>query len=285
MKLDGQVAIVTGAGRADGMGWAAALALARAGAIVIATGHGRAPAPERFDLGSVSTFAAEVRNDADAAADLEQLGALLAELNSESCATALDVTDAAMVESLVSETYARLGRIDVLFNNAGVAFGAGAFVEMTDDQWRRSLDVNIMGAVNLCRQVLPAMISSGRGSIINNASIAALRGEAGISGYAATKAALVSLTQSLAAEYGPYGVRVNAVCPGAIRTRMGDMEYAFKAAASGCTVTEAVAAIEAAIPLGQLGSAADVADVVLFLASDAARYVTGTSIPVTGGQV
>lgn len=196
----------------------------------------------------------------------------------------LDVRDHDAVDAAVRSVTADLGRVDILFNNAGVAFGAGPFLSLTQDQWAQSFNVNVMGIVNMCRSVLPVMIAQGGGSIINNSSIAGLCALPGLPAYSASKFAVIGLTQALAIEFGPHQIRVNAICPGSIHTRLGDLEYAFTSEMMGVDVDQAVGHIVGGIPLSRLGTGDDVADVVLFLASDASRYLTGTAIPITGGQ-
>lgn len=283
-QLAGKVALITGAGRADGMGWAAAHALADAGADILVTAYARKPLSQTLDLGSVAELAHEDRSGNDAQADLDRLCAELRAKGVRAEAAPLDIRSPAEAEAAIALARASFGRLDILFNNAGVAFGAGAFTELTDDQWCGSLDVNIRGTANVIRAALPLMIESGGGSIINNASIAGLRALPGLTAYNASKFGVIGLTQSVAMEFGSVGIRCNAICAGAIHTRLGDLEYDFTATMGGMSRDDAIASIIHKIPLGRLGTPHDVAGLVLFLASSASGYITGAAIPITGGQ-
>ncbi|AXE65263.1 hypothetical protein BBF93_14345 [Hyphomonas sp. CACIAM 19H1] len=283
-ELAGKVALVTGAGRSDGMGWAAAHALADAGADILVTAYARQPLSHTLDLGSVAVLAREERSGDDAQADLGRLCAELRAKGVRAEAAPLDIRSPAEAEAAVALARASFGRLDILFNNAGVAFGAGAFTDLTDDQWSGSLDVNIRGTANVIRAALPLMVESGGGSIINNASIAGQRALPGLAAYNTSKFGVIGLTQSVAIEFGGFGIRCNAICAGAIRTRLGDLEYDFIATMEGMSRDDAIASIIQKIPLGRLGTPQDVAGLVLFLASAASGYITGAAIPITGGQ-
>lgn len=184
-----------------------------------------------------------------------------------------DVADADAVRRMFDDVSDRFGSLDVLVNNAGVAL-VKLLTDMTDDEWRRLIDTNLSGVFYCCRAALPAMIRAHSGSIIN---IASMWGEVGASceaAYSATKAGVIGLTKALAKEVGLSGVRVNAVSPGVIMT---DMMADFSA--------NDLATLKEEIPLNTLGTPADVASAVLFLASDEARYITGQVLSVNGGMV
>lgn len=187
-------------------------------------------------------------------------------------AAALDVTDDAAVKAAVSDTVSVLGRIDGLVNCAGTLGVAGPRIaEQPLDQVRRTTDINAHAVLSTMQCVLPIMVEVGRGAIVNVASNAALGGRPGLAPYAASKAAVLSYTRTAAREYGPSGVRVNAVCPGGTRTPMvGDVD---QAAAERVTRT---------IPLGRWAEPEEIAAVIVFLLSDAASYVSGAVIPVDG---
>jgi NAD(P)-dependent dehydrogenase (short-subunit alcohol dehydrogenase family) len=283
-NLSGKVALITGAGRPDGMGWAAALKLARAGAQIVVTAYGRKPLAQTLDLGTVAELAREDRTQQDAQDDLKILVDQLRDIGADALHTSLDIRSLDEAFAAVDQARSLFGRLDILFNNAGVAIGAGEFLNLTNDQWTGSLDVNVLGTANVMRAALPLMIESGGGSIINNASIAGLRALPGLTAYNASKFALVGITQSVAMEFGSQNIRCNAICAGAIKSRLGDLEYDFTAAAHGVSREEAIQSIVDGIPLGRLGTPDDVADLVMFLASDASAYITGAAIPITGGQ-
>jgi NAD(P)-dependent dehydrogenase (short-subunit alcohol dehydrogenase family) len=282
MDLDGKTAFVTGAGRKNGMGWAAALRLAEAGANIVVTGYGRKPLGSTLDIGLFGHIAKEYRSEQDARSDLEELGEAIQKLGRTVLVAPLDVRDDAEVRAVATSVAAKFGTIDIIFNNAGFALGAGPLEAITEDQWAASFDVNVMGIVRVCRALIPYTREGG--SIINNASVAGLRALPGLPAYSASKFAVIGLTQSMANEFGPRQIRCNAICPGAIHTHLGDLEYAFAAEVNDISIEDATNAVVATIPMGRLGSASDVADVVHFLASDASRYITGAALPVSGGQ-
>jgi NAD(P)-dependent dehydrogenase (short-subunit alcohol dehydrogenase family) len=283
-NLSGKVALITGAGRADGMGWATAIKLARAGVNIVITAYGRKPLAQTYDLGTVAELAREDRSAEEARNDLQHLAELLRDAGASVKHASLDIRSAEEARHAIDLASSSFGRLDIVFNNAGVAFGAGEFLDLTDDQWSGSLDINVLGTANIIRAALPLMIESGGGSIINNASIAGLRALPGLTAYNASKFAIIGLTQSIAMEFGGKNIRCNAICAGAIQSRLGDLEYDFAAATQGMAREEAIQSIIDGIPMGRLGTPDDIAGLVLFLASDASSYITGASIPITGGQ-
>ena len=255
--LQGKVAIVTGAGKARGMGRATAIALAQRGARVVVTDI--TPTPE-------------------AAAGLKETARL-----AQGLAIPADITKQDEVRACVAKTVEEFGRVDILFNNAGVgAPGAGPFLEIAPDRWQLTWDVNVMGMVHFCQAVIPIMLEQRGGSIINNASLAGLGAIAGLSAYTASKFAVVGLTKALAAEFGPQGIRCNAVCPGVIDTDMGRKEVTLFAEMEGVSEEEAEKILIEPVPLGRWGKPQEVAEAVVFLASDAASYISGATLPVAG---
>ncbi len=188
-------------------------------------------------------------------------------------AVGADVADAAQVEAAVATIEAALGPVDILVNNAGLTRD-GVLVRMSDDDWQTVLDVNLKGAFNTMRHVTRGMMKRRAGRVVNVTSIVGLTGNRGQANYAASKAGLIGLTKSVAKELASRNVLINAVAPGFIDT---DMTRDLPETARG--------ALLAQIPLGRLGSPADVAGVVLFLASDLASYITGQVIVVDGGMV
>lgn len=273
--LKGKVALITGAGRPKGIGEASARSLSAMGAHVVLSDLPK----RRPDLevpGVVET--------ADGLAHAENVAAELSASGSLAMALALDVSDASQCQSAIDSVIAKFGRIDILVNNAGVAVGTGPFLEMSASAWDMSWAVNVRGMVELIRAAIPHMRSQGGGSIINVASLLGLGAVAGYAGYTTTKFAVVGLTKAIAAEFGPDQIRCNAVCPGMIATMMGDSEAAMIAVEQGCSIDEAKVAMGEPAALKRLGNAEDVADVVAFLASGAARFLTGVALPVTGGM-
>jgi NAD(P)-dependent dehydrogenase (short-subunit alcohol dehydrogenase family) len=186
-----------------------------------------------------------------------------------------DLTDPAACDAAVDEAIADHGRLDVLVNNAGIN-RRGALLELGPDDWRATFAVNVDALVQLCRAVLPAMVAAGQGAIVNTASQWGLHPAQGHVAYNASKAAVVSLTQSLARDYAPAGVRVNAVCPGEIYTPMLEANLA----RSGRTRAD----LDARVPYGRVGMPEEVAALVAFLASDEAPYLCGAAVEITGAQ-
>jgi 3-oxoacyl-[acyl-carrier protein] reductase len=206
------------------------------------------------------------------------------ECGSKSLAVPVDITDQGQIEDCVAKTLARFGRIDILFNNAGV-FVAGPFLETSIREWQTTFNVNVFGMVRFCQQVIPVMLEQGSGVIINNSSLSGLGAIPECSAYTASKFAVIGLTNTLALEYGPYKIRVNAVCPGLIDTQMGAEVIRYFAEKDGLTPEEARQSQAKEVPLQRYATAEEVAEVVAFLASPKAGYITGVAIPVAGGLV
>lgn len=260
-ELEGKVAIVTGAAHPLGMGFAACRKLAEAGASVVVT-----------DL---------ARNDDELNALKARADEIIA-AGGQAMAIGVDITKREQVDACVTKVKESMGRIDILFNNAGTPIGTGDFLQMTDQQWDLSYQINLKGLVDFCQAVLPAMVEQGGGSIVNNSSLAGLGVVAGMAAYNATKFAVVGTTKTLAAEFGGRGVRVNAICPGMIATQMAEAEVDMFIE-PGESRDAAKARLVADVPLGYWGDPDDVANAVVFLASDRARYISGVALPVAGG--
>jgi NAD(P)-dependent dehydrogenase (short-subunit alcohol dehydrogenase family) len=237
--LDGRVAIITGGG--SGIGAATARRFAEAGA-------------------TVALF------DRDGDATISVAAAVGGH------AYALDVRDSDEVNDAVHSVAQTLGRIDILVNNAGTG-DLRPLHEVDDRLWHRLIDVNLTGTFNATRAVIPFMLETGGGAIVNNASVSGLAATRNEAAYSAAKAGVISLTKSGALEYGPT-VRVNCVAPGHVRTPM---------TAVWEQMPDAFAPIAEAIPLGRIGEPHEVAEAILFLASDRASYITGHTLVIDGG--
>lgn len=228
-------------------------------------GIGRAIALELAAAGADCVLIARTAPD-ELAGEIEAMGR-------RALALAVDVADAAACESAVKQAAGELGGLDILVNNAGIA-DDGLLLRMKEEQWQRVLDVNLNGAFYCTKAALRPMLKSGQGRIINISSVIGQMGNAGQANYAASKAGLIGFTKSLAKEVGSRGITANAIAPGFITTDMTDVMG-----------EEAKTALLSQIPLGCLGEPEDVAKLVLFLASPAARYITGQVMNVDGGMV
>jgi len=200
------------------------------------------------------------------------------ETASSSVDLALDVTQEEAWNALAVDIASRFGRLDVLVNCAGV-LSTGTVEETTSAAWQTMLEVNLTGAFLGCRALLPLLRKGHGANIVNVASIVGLRGNLAMVGYSASKGGVVAMTCAMALDNAAFGLRVNAVCPGSIETPMVER---FLAASPDPVAARAVSAGKQ--PMGRLGSAAEVAAAVAFLASDDAAFVTGVALPVDGGR-
>jgi SDR family mycofactocin-dependent oxidoreductase len=261
-EFDGKVAFITGA--AHGQGRATALAFAREGARIAAFDLARALSYPGYSMGSPT--------------ELESLITACRELGSECLTFSGDVRDDDAIAAAVDATVSRFGRIDILFNNAGIC-AYGLAHELTEQAWDTMLDINLKGAWLVARRVIPVMMQQRSGVIINNSSIAGLRGMGRLSHYAASKWGLTGLTKSWAIELAPYGIRVNSLHPTGVNTPMNDG----LAALEGLTpqqIAERSAGNLLPVPWIE---PEDVAHAVLYLASDRARYITGAPLVIDAG--
>jgi NAD(P)-dependent dehydrogenase (short-subunit alcohol dehydrogenase family) len=260
--LAGQAALITGA--AHGQGRASALALAREGVKIAAVDVAKPLAYPRYPMGS--------------SGELESLAEECRKLGVECLTFAADVRDDDAVRSAVFASVEKFGRMDILFNNAGVC-GYGLAHELSEDAWDATIAINLKGAWVVARHVIPIMIEQRRGVIINNSSVAGLRGMARLSHYAASKWGLVGLTKSWAIELAPYNIRVVALCPTGVNTPMND----------GLAQIEGLTARQIAersagnlLPLPWI-EPEDVAGAIVFLASSRARAITGSEFVLDAG--
>ena len=259
MRLEGKVSIVTGAGQTPGAtignGRATAILLAREGSRVLLVDRDIERARETHEM-----VAAEGGEAAEFAADVT---------NGDECR--------AMVEACTT----RWGRVDVLVNNVGIAgVGDAGPIDIDEQEWRRILDTNLTSMLLTCKHVLPVMRQQGAGSIVNISSMASVLSTP-VLAYKVSKAGVNALTQQIAAGNARHGIRCNAVLPGLMYTPMAIDAWAERA---GIPLEEAVRRRDALVPMGTMGTAWDVANAVLYLASDEASFVTGVLLPVDGGQ-
>jgi NAD(P)-dependent dehydrogenase (short-subunit alcohol dehydrogenase family) len=258
-RLDGKVAIVAGAG-CVGPGW----------------GNGRATAVI-FAREGAKVFA--VDRDAEAMREtVERVREAGGAIATHIC----DMTDNAAVAAMVAACVEMHGRIDVLVNNVGGSAAGGA-AELSEDGWDRQLDYNLTTVFLACKQTLPVMVRQKGGAIVNTASTSGLRwtGSAQV-GYAASKAGVIQFSRVTAVQYAKYGIRVNTVVPGQMHTPMVEARLAKQRA--GGDVEALLKQRVGRIPLGFMGDGRDTAHAALFLASDEARFITGTEIVVDGGM-
>jgi 3-oxoacyl-[acyl-carrier protein] reductase len=248
-RLQGLVAVITGAG--SGIGRASAVAFAAEGACVLAA-----------DLNTASA---------------EETAQTIKASGAQASAFTVDVTNRSQVEAMIAAAVNQFGRVDVLFNNAGLAQTFTPLQDSTDDLFERIMTVNVRGVFNGCRAVIPQMKAQGGGVILNTASTAGIRPRPGLAVYNASKAAVISLTKTLALEVAPDHIRVVSICPVATDTPMLP-EF------MGGDTPEGRARYVSTIPWGRLNRPEDLARAAVFLASSDAEMVTGTAFEVDGGR-
>jgi meso-butanediol dehydrogenase/(S,S)-butanediol dehydrogenase/diacetyl reductase len=257
-RLDGKVAIITGA--ASGIGEAASFLFASEGAKVVMAD---------VNVEGLKAVAERI-NQAKGAARGEKVGsAVVREAN---------VGDEAQVEALIDFTLNEYTKIDILCNNAGVAGDLAAIEDQDRETWHQVYDVNVMGAVYGTKHVAAHMKERGEGAIVNISSVAGIRSGAGGNAYSASKAALINFTQTSACELGAFNIRVNAICPGLIRTGMTELIFDY-AKEKGKEEM-----LGSRCELRRYGRPEEIAGAILFMASEEASYVTGQILPVDGGN-
>lgn len=247
-RLEGKVVLVTGAG--SGIGRATALTCVREGAKVVAA-----------DV--------EVAGGEATVAQIKQAGG-------DATFVQADVSLAAAVEALMAQAVATYGRIDCAHNNAGIEGALAMTAEYPEDDWDRVIAVNLKGVWLCMKYELPQMLRQGGGAIVNTSSLAGLVGARRMSAYVASKHGVAGLTKTVALEYAKSGIRINAVCPGIIRTPMVERAFLSRHA-------DLEGRLASAEPIGRLGTPEEVAEAVVWLCSDAASFVTGHTLTVDGG--
>ena len=252
-RLNGKSALITGAARGIGLAFAQA-------------------------------YVAEGARVAIADIDIERARAAAADIGAAAIAVHMDVTDQASIDSAVAETVAQLGQIDILINNAAI-FTAAPITEITRADFDRTFDINVAGTLFTLQAVAKHMIArGGGGKIINMASQAGRRGEPLVAVYCATKAAIISLTQSAALNLIEHGINVNAIAPGVVDGEHWDGVDAFFAKYEGKAPGQKKREVGAAVPHGRMGTAADLTGMAVFLASADADYILAQTYNVDGGQ-
>jgi len=257
-RLENKIAIVVGAGQTPGE----------------TIGNGRATAIRFAEEGASVLLVDRNRDSAD-----ETLALIEARGGKASCLVA-DITHEAECARIAETCVERYGRIDILHNNVGIGEGDSGPTTITTEVWDRIFEVNLKGVMLTCKHVLPVMRTAGRGSIVNISSIAAVC-SMGLVSYKASKAALNAYTHTLATGGAKYGIRANVIMPGLMNTPMAIEGYV----AAGHDRAELIERRNRSVPLGgAMGTAWDVANAALFLASDEAKFITGACLPVDGGQ-
>ncbi len=249
-RVHNRVAIVTGAG--SGIGEASAIRLAEEGAKVVCA-----------DLNEVAAQ--------KTASEIVASGGV-------ANAFAIDISDSVRCDAIVADTVAKYGSVDILVNNAGVNL-PGVFHEVSDEIIDKTLSVNVKGAMYLSRAVIPHMLKSGRGSIVNMSSVNGLVSEPFLSVYSASKGAIVMLTRGIALDYAKTGIRCNAICPGWVDT---PINHAHAKMLGG--LDHVYSTISSFQPIGRPGTSREIAHLVLFLASDESSFITGSVISADGGM-
>jgi len=245
-KLDDKAALITGAG--SGIGRATALLFAKEGAKVVVADSAPHGGEETVDM--------------------------IVKAGGQAIFAQVDVSRAEDVERMVNTMVDAYGKIDILYNNAGILGQTALTADTKEEDWDRVIITNLKGVFLGCKYVIPIMIEQGGGVVVNTASGAALFGSPGIPAYGASKGGVAQLTKTMALEYGKHNIRVNAICPGAIETPMSQARL---------DDPEHRQAMIERVPLGKIGRPEDIAEAALYLASDASSYVTGVALPVDGG--
>ena len=251
-ELDGKVAIVTGAGSPGGIGAATVRALADLGATVLAT-------------------------DLDGGAVAETARALGVPSRK------VDITSRAEIDACVEATLAEHGRLDILVNNAGTAAGGKPFLEVTGQDWQTSFAVNIKGTADFCQAAIPHMLAQGGGCIVNLSSMTGIGAQRAFGAYTTAKHALIGMTKTIAAEFGPDNIRCTAVCPGFIATEFHEAVNRRLADEKGMDLDAFKTERYQTVAMRRAGTPEEVARLIAFICGPGGAYITGVALPVTGG--
>ncbi len=280
--FSGKVALVTGSGRAKGLGEAIAQEFARGGADVVI-----------HDRGALSGDIAPAHG-IGTTEDMRAVEAGLAEISPRGAQAvasfAADMQLEDHVEALIDFTVERFGRLDFLINNAGIGYLFAPLMEMQQEHWDAVLNVNLRGpffAIKHAARRMTAQVEAGEppGRIVNIASVGGKRGSPRVGAYAASKHGLIGLTRVAARELAPHGITVNAVCPNHVTTGLGSWQNDYMAKAQGKSVEVYLREMAERIPLGRVGLPEDTANICAFLCSELGSYVTGDALNVSGGEV
>jgi NAD(P)-dependent dehydrogenase (short-subunit alcohol dehydrogenase family) len=271
--LEGKTALITGAGKRTGIGFAIAQKLASLGTRVVLA-----------DMGNMKQETSEVGTGT-----LNEMEGLARDLEKyfgvQTLAVPVDVTRPESIQTMVEAVKGRFNSVEILCNNAGASFGVPNTVQFYEEwAWMKTIDVNLHGVFRVSRAMLPLMAGKPA-SIINTASRAGKVPPIFNGAYAVAKAGLIMLTKVMAKELAGAGIRVNAICPGQIRTDLEKWRFELEARFLGSTVAEREQEMCKTIPLGRIGFPEEVANLVAFLASEASSYMTGQALNVTGGQL
>jgi 3-oxoacyl-[acyl-carrier protein] reductase len=268
-SLSGKVAIVTGASAPRGIGRATALRLAQDGASVVLTdikGQTNFNGVDQDKTSLLASTVSEIESDGGNAVAME-----------------VDVTQEDDIVRCVDMAIELYGRLDILVNNAGSLSGSDYFLETTPEQWEASFQVNLLGPMMFSKAAITEMRTVGGGSIVNIGSTGSLGAEAGFGAYTAMKHGLIGMTKTIAAEFGEYGIRCNAVCPGFIMTDMHAAANQRLADMNNVSVREMMDLRYENVALRRAGEPKDVADAVAYLVGPQGAYITGIALPVAGG--
>lgn len=272
-KLEGKVALVTGAGRHRGLGEAMAKRLAAEGAQVVVTDIGE-PSGEQFPQQHIGTES-----------EMDEIVTEIKDAGGAAVAQICDVREESDVAAAVGRAVREFGRLDIIVNNAGIGYLMADILDLEQADWDTVLDVNLRGVFFGIKHAAKQMIAQGDGGrIINIASQAAKRGFPGAAAYVSSKHGLVGLTRTAALEFGGHGITVNSICPNHVTTGLGAWQNDHFSAARGRSHDDYMAEMRGRIPLGRVGLTSDIAVMCAFLCSGEAAYITGQNLDVSGGE-